>query len=78
MQRCKKGEATGNRNGVGNWREGGGSAAALFHPAQLSSVYMQRLGDFLSLPTIALSEDILIKDSFGLIGMVKKMQLPVE
>ena len=63
---------------MGNWREGGGSAAALFHPALLSSVYMQRLGDFLSLPTIALSEDILIKDSFGLIGMVKKMQLPVE
>ena len=63
---------------MGNWREGGGLATALFHPAQLSGMYMQRLGDFLSLPTIALSENILIKDSFGLIGMLKKMQLPVE
>ena len=69
MQRCKKGEATGSRNGVGNWREGGGSAAALFHPPQLSGVYMQRLGHFFLLRTIALSEKILIKYSFGLIGM---------
>lgn len=30
-------------NGVGNWRQGGNSAAALFHPPQLSSVFGKRL-----------------------------------
>lgn len=30
-------------SGVGNWRQGGNSAAALFHPPQLSSVFGKRL-----------------------------------